>query len=88
MSTHLYAAPPVEPVVKSAAKSTSIGKRQAVQIVKKEYPGQVLKVKEKDSHFKVRVLQSQGHVIDLNVNKNRWQSEKRITINAYFSDRR
>ncbi|MBE0362323.1 hypothetical protein PULV_a2930 [Pseudoalteromonas ulvae UL12] len=46
-----------------------MGKRQAVQIVKKEYPGKVLKVKDQDKHYKVRVLQTQGRVIDVKVNK-------------------
>lgn len=69
MSAHLFAAPPSEPVVKTPTKTTTVGKRQAMQIVKNEYPGQVLKVKEKESHFKVRVLQPKGHVVDLKVNK-------------------
>lgn len=51
------------------AKVDKMGKRQAVQIVKKEYPGKVLKVKDQDKHYKVRVLQTQGRVIDVKVNK-------------------
>ena len=50
-------------------KVDKMGKRQAVQIVKKEYPGKVLKVKDQDKHFRVRVLQTQGRVIDVKVNK-------------------
>ena len=47
----------------------SIGKKRAAHLVKKQYPGNVLKVKDANKHYKVRVLQPKGRVLDVTVNK-------------------
>jgi uncharacterized membrane protein YkoI len=54
---------------KDRSVKKSIGKNRAAHLVKKQYPGKVLKVKDANKHYKVRVLQPKGRVLDVTVNK-------------------
>jgi len=54
---------------KERNNKNSIGKKQAAHLVKKQYPGKVLKIKDSNKHYKVRVLQPKGRVLDVMVNK-------------------
>ncbi|SFD26023.1 PepSY domain-containing protein [Pseudoalteromonas denitrificans] len=51
------------------AKQKAIGKKQAASLVQQKYPGKVLKIKDFKKHYKVRVLQPKGRVLDVTVNK-------------------
>jgi uncharacterized membrane protein YkoI len=46
-----------------------VNKKQAASLVNKKYPGKVLKIKDLKQHYKVRVLQPKGRVVDFTINK-------------------
>lgn len=54
---------------KNKQVKNSIGKKQAAHLVKKQYPGKLLKIQDSKKHYKIRVLQPKGRVLDVMVNK-------------------
>ncbi|TMP42999.1 hypothetical protein CWB96_12180 [Pseudoalteromonas citrea] len=55
----------------SAEKPTeqTITKKQAVELALASYAGRTLKITEQGDNFIVRILQSNGRIVDLKVNK-------------------
>ncbi|MAD90962.1 MAG: hypothetical protein CMK64_14770 [Pseudoalteromonas sp.] len=60
----------------SANDKSSIDKKQAISLALAEYAGKTLKVSETKEYFVVRILQKDGRIIDLQVNKNTGKVKK------------
>lgn len=60
----LFAAP-----MSADANRTSLNKEQAAELALERYPGRVLNVKTESQHFRVRVLQHDGRVVTLLVDR-------------------
>jgi uncharacterized membrane protein YkoI len=52
-----------------ANEVTGIDKKQAISLALAEYAGKTLKVSETKDYFVVRILQDDGRIIDLQVDK-------------------
>ncbi len=59
----------VPATAKTSDTKKAISKQQAAQRAKQAYPGKVLKIQDKRKHYKVRVLQRQGKIRDVKVDK-------------------
>lgn len=53
-----------------------VTKKQAVAIAKKSEDGRTLKITEQDKVFTVRILKTNGHVVDVHVNKKTGEVKK------------
>lgn len=53
-----------------------ISKQDAVVLAKKTINGKTLKITEKTNYYTVRILKSDGHVVDLQVNKKTGEVKK------------
>ncbi|MDP4536399.1 hypothetical protein Q3O60_09390 [Alkalimonas collagenimarina] len=51
------------------ANRASIDKEQAAELALQQYPGRVLNVKTESQHYRVRVLQRDGRVVTLLVDR-------------------
>lgn len=60
----------------SANDKSGIDKKQAISLALAEYAGKTLKVSETKEYFVVRILQKDGRIIDLQVNKNTGKVKK------------
>ena len=60
----------------SANDKSSIDKKQAISLALAEYAGKTLKISETKEYFVVRILQKDGRIIDLQVNKNTGKVKK------------
>ena len=54
----------------------AISKKQAVSLALKEYAGKTLKISEESQYFVVRILQSDGRIVDLKINKTTGEVKK------------
>ena len=52
-----------------ASNKTNIDKNQAITLALAEYAGKTLKVSEENTYFVVRILQKDGRIVDLKVDK-------------------
>ncbi|WP_440055856.1 PepSY domain-containing protein [Pseudoalteromonas sp. T1lg65] len=57
-------------------KEQTISKKEAVALALDKYSGKTLKISEQGENFIIRILQSDGRVIDLKVNKKTGKVEK------------
>ena len=62
--------------VTKAVKKTEISKKKAVILAKKTIGGKTLKITEKTDFYTVRILKSDGHVVDLHINKKTGEVKK------------
>ncbi|MBQ4849828.1 PepSY domain-containing protein [Pseudoalteromonas sp. MMG012] len=53
----------------SSAEKQTITKKQAVELALTDFSGRTLKITEQGDYFIVRILQSNGRIVDLKVNK-------------------
>ncbi|MFT5161623.1 MAG: putative membrane protein YkoI [Alteromonadaceae bacterium] len=53
-----------------AAHGKGINKSQAVNTVKRKYPGKIIKITNGSNHYQVRLLQKDGRVVNVKVDKN------------------
>ncbi|MBE0368341.1 MULTISPECIES: PepSY domain-containing protein [Pseudoalteromonas] len=53
----------------SSAEKQTITKKQAVELALADFSGRTLKITEQGDYFIVRILQSNGRIVDLKVNK-------------------
>jgi uncharacterized membrane protein YkoI len=58
------------------ANPDKVDKKQAIALATKTHAGKTLKVTEQSSHFIVRILQKDGRIIDLKVDKKTGKVEK------------
>lgn len=56
--------------------NVEISKQDAVILAKKTINGKTLKITEKTDYYTVRILKSDGHVVDLQVNKKTGEVKK------------
>jgi len=59
-----------------AMKKVEISKKQAVVIAKKLEDGKTLKITDQNDIYTVRILKSNGHVVDVHVNKKTGEVKK------------
>ncbi|ALO42369.1 PepSY domain-containing protein [Pseudoalteromonas phenolica] len=52
-----------------ASNESNIDKKQAITLALAEYAGKTLKVSEENNFFVVRILQKDGRIVDLKVDK-------------------
>ncbi|MDK1289913.1 PepSY domain-containing protein [Pseudoalteromonas umbrosa] len=52
-----------------AAQQDTISKKEAVQLATTEQPGKTLKISLEGDYFIVRILQSDGRIVDVKVHK-------------------
>ena len=52
-----------------ASNKTNIDKKQAITLALAKYSGKTLKVSEENTYFVVRILQQDGRIVDLKVDK-------------------
>lgn len=57
-------------------KKVEISKKQAVVIAKKLEDGKTLKITDQNDIYTVRILKSNGHVVDVHVNKKTGEVKK------------
>ncbi|TGV20881.1 hypothetical protein E5N72_12700 [Pseudoalteromonas sp. MEBiC 03607] len=57
-------------------QAPEVTKKQAVMIAKKSEDGRTLKITEQDKVFTVRILKTNGHVVDVHVNKKTGEVKK------------
>ncbi|KTG20916.1 hypothetical protein AUR67_08720 [Pseudoalteromonas sp. XI10] len=57
-------------------QAQQVTKKQAVTIAKKSEDGRTLKITEQDKVFTVRILKTNGHVVDVHVNKKTGEVKK------------
>lgn len=57
-------------------KKTEISKKKAVILAKEETDGKTLKITEQAKFYTVRILKSDGHVVDLHINKKTGEVKK------------
>ncbi|MBQ4832246.1 PepSY domain-containing protein [Pseudoalteromonas sp. MMG010] len=50
-------------------KNTQVSKKKAVFLAKKSTQGKTLKITEHKQFYTVRILKTDGHVVDLQINK-------------------
>ena len=62
--------------VTKAVKKTEISKKKAVILAKAETDGKTLKITEQAKFYTVRILKSDGHVVDLHINKKTGEVKK------------
>lgn len=60
----------------SASNKTNIDKKQAITLALAKYAGKTLKVSEENTYFVVRILQKDGRIVDLKVDKNTGKVKK------------
>ncbi|GAB0109535.1 hypothetical protein [Pseudoalteromonas distincta] len=53
-----------------------VSKKKAVVLAKKTIGGKTLKITEKANFYTVRILKSDGHVVDLHINKKTGEVKK------------
>ncbi len=53
----------------AVAKGKHVDKSQAVQAAKRKYPGKVIKISNGKRHYQVRLLQKDGRVVTVKVDK-------------------
>ncbi|ASM50261.1 hypothetical protein PESP_a2267 [Pseudoalteromonas espejiana DSM 9414] len=58
------------------AVKTEISKKKAVILAKEETDGKTLKITEQAKFYTVRILKSDGHVVDLHINKKTGEVKK------------
>ena len=57
-------------------QAQEVTKKQDVTIAKKSEDGRTLKITEQDKVFTVRILKTNGHVVDVHVNKKTGEVKK------------
>ncbi len=57
-------------------QTPEVTKKQAVMIAQKSEDGRTLKITEQDKTFTVRILKTNGHVVDIHVNKKTGEVKK------------
>ncbi|GAA60358.1 hypothetical protein P20652_2224 [Pseudoalteromonas sp. BSi20652] len=58
------------------ASYAEVDKKKAVILAKKTIGGKTLKITEKTDFYTVRILKSDGHVVDLHINKKTGEVKK------------
>jgi len=58
------------------ASHAEVDKKKAVILAKKTIGGKTLKITEKTDFYTVRILKSDGHVVDLHINKKTGEVKK------------
>lgn len=53
----------------TVAYAKAVDKNQAVKAVKRQYSGKIIKVSNSSDHYKVRLLQKDGRVVNVKVDK-------------------
>lgn len=51
------------------AQARGVNKDQAVNTVKRKYPGKIIKITNASNHYQVRLLQKNGRVMNVKVDK-------------------
>lgn len=67
-SNNVYANQPV--------KKAEVSKKQAVELAKESQDGKTLKITEQNNVYTVRILKTDGHVIDVHINKKTGEVKK------------
>ncbi len=57
-------------------KKTEVSKKQAVKLAKENQDGKTLKITEQVKTYTVRILKTDGHVIDVHINKKTGEVKK------------
>ena len=60
----------------SNKQADEVSKKQAVLIAKKAEDGRTLKITEQEKVYTVRILKTNGHVVDIHVNKKTGEVKK------------
>ncbi|MFT4926779.1 MAG: putative membrane protein YkoI [Phenylobacterium sp.] len=55
--------------ISGVANARGVDKNQALNAVKRKYPGKVIKITNAKNHYQVRLLQKNGRVVNVNVDK-------------------
>lgn len=56
--------------------NVEVGKKKAVILAKRTIGGKTLKITEENEYYTVRILKSDGHVVDLYINKKTGEVKK------------